>query len=186
MGKKRLTKKELFLKLAKPNKNGKSRWVNVSEFVDEYADLKLGNGGSWNRKEGGLAKQYIVETDKSKTPGNSIDRIRLNGLNNSDYSQNIKASIKNEIKKHRCVILGTSNPEVDHKNGLKNDPRVMKNIDQRITDFQPLSKAANNAKKQCCKVCKKTKKRFDAKTLGYPISFYKGTAKQNFKIDSYL
>lgn len=96
-----------------------------------------------------------------------------------DYSQHINASIKRHIKKQRCVILGTSNPEVDHKNGMKNESRVMRNEDQRLSDFQPLSKAANDAKRQFCKECIRTGIRYDAKKLGYPISFYKGGANHN-------
>lgn len=73
------------------------------------------------------------------------------------------------------MVLGTSNPEVDHKNGWKNNMDVMKNLStQRYEDFQPLSKAANDAKRQFCKECRKCGKRYDAKQLGYPISFYKG------------
>lgn len=79
-----MTKTELFLKLAAPDKNGVSRWVYVSEFVGEYADLTFGNGASWARKESTLAKKYNVEFYKKDTPGNSIDRIRLNGFNNGD------------------------------------------------------------------------------------------------------
>ena len=45
---------------------------------------------------------------------------------------------------------------------------------QKLEDFQPLSKAANDAKRQFCKECRRTNKRFDAKKLGYPISFYAG------------
>lgn len=137
-----MTKTELFIKLAQPNENGVSRWVDISEFVGEYACLTFGNGASWARKESTLAKKYIIEFDKSITPGNGIDRIRLNGLNNGDYSQHIRADIKRTIKAQRCVVLGTSNPEVDHKNGMKNEDRVMRNEDQRLEDFQPLSKAA--------------------------------------------
>ena len=151
-----MTKTELFLKLAAPDKNGVSRWVYVSEFVGEYADLTFGNGASWARKESTLAKKYNVEFYKKDTPGNSIDRIRLNGFNNGDYSQHINASIKREIKSRRCVVLGTSNPEVDHKNGMKNEARVMKNEAQRLSDFQALSKAANDAKRQFCKECMRT------------------------------
>lgn len=170
----KITKTDLFLKLAQPDQNGVSRWVSVNEFVNEYADLKFGNGASWARKESTLAKQYIIEFDKSVTPGNSIDRIRLNGFNNGGYSQHIRADIKKAIQSQRCVILGTSNPEVDHKNGLKNEDRVMKNEDQKLSDFQPLSKAANDAKRQFCKECKRTHKRYDAKLLGYPMSYYQG------------
>ena len=57
-----MTKTELFLKLAAPDKNGVSRWVYVSEFVGEYADLTFGNGASWARKESTLAKKYNVES----------------------------------------------------------------------------------------------------------------------------
>ncbi len=42
------SKKELFLELAQPNKNGMSRWVSVTEFVGKYQGLQLGNGGSWS------------------------------------------------------------------------------------------------------------------------------------------
>lgn len=174
-----MTKTELFIKLAQPNENGVSRWVDVSEFVGEYACLTFGNGASWARKESMLARKYVIEFDKSITPGNGIDRIRLNGLNNGDYSQHIRADIKRTIKAQRCVVLGTSNPEVDHKNGMKNEDRVMRNEDQRLEDFQPLSKAANDAKRQYCKECRRTGIRYDAKKLGYPMSYYKGGATHN-------
>ncbi|HIU82191.1 MAG TPA: restriction endonuclease [Candidatus Ornithoclostridium faecavium] len=171
-----MTKTELFIQLAQPDANGMSRWVSASEFVGQYADLKFGNGASWARKESTLAKKYIIEFDKSITPGNGIDRIRLNGFNDGDYSQHIRADIKRAIKARRCVVLGTSNPEVDHKNGMKNEARVMRNEDQRLEDFQPLSKAANDAKRQYCKECMRTGIRYDAKKLGYPMSYYKGAA----------
>ena len=174
-----MTKTELFIKLAQPDENGISRWVDIGEFVGEYACLTFGNGASWARKESMLARKYVIEFDKSITPGNGIDRIRLNGLNNGDYSQHIRADIKRTIRAQRCVVLGTSNPEVDHKNGMKNEDRVMRNEDQRLEDFQPLSKAANDAKRQYCKECRRTGIRYDAKKLGYPMSYYKGGATHN-------
>lgn len=179
-----MTKTELFVELAEPNEEGISRWVSVLEFVGDYASLTFGNGASWARKESTLAKKYIIEFDKSITPGNGIDRIRLNGFNNGDYSQHIRADIKREIKKRRCVVLGTSNPEVDHKNGMKNEDRVMRNEEQRLEDFQPLSKAANDAKRQFCKECRRTGIRYDAKLLGYPMSYYQGGAEHNFEEDA--
>ena len=174
-----MTKTELFIQLAQPNSNGISRWVSVSEFVGEYACLTFGNGASWARNESTLAKKYVIEFDKSISSGNGIDRIRLNGFNSSDYSQYIRADIKKAIKARRCVVLGTSNPEVDHKNGMKNEGRVMRNENQRLEDFQPLSKAANDAKRQFCKECRQTGIRYDAKLLGYPISYYSGVAEHH-------
>lgn len=179
-----MTKTELFLELANPNKDGVSRWVSISEFVGEYRHLTFGNGASWARKESALAKKYIIEFDKSITAGNSIDRIRLNGFNNDEFSQHIRSDIKKAIKSQRCVVLGTSNPEVDHKNGMKNESRVMKNENQKLSDFQPLSKAANDAKRQFCKECKKNKIRYDAKKLGYPMSYYAGEAHHNNEEDA--
>ena len=169
-----MTKNELFLDIAKPDENGVSRWVRISEFTGPYSSLAFGNGASWARKESTLAKKYIVEFDKSLTPGNGIDAIRLNGRTDNKYSQHIRADIKREIGSQKCCVLGTSNPEVDHKNGMKNEDRVMMNQDQQLSDFQPLSKAANDAKRQFCKECMQTGKRFDAKKLGYPMSYYSG------------
>lgn len=174
-----MTKTELFIELAQPNCNGVSRWVSINEFVGKYSCLTFGNGASWARKESTLAKKYIIEFDKSITSGNGIDRIRLNGFCNGKYSQHIKTEIKKIIKSQRCVVLGTSNPEVDHKNGMKNEDRVMCNENQRLEDFQPLSKAANDAKRQYCKDCRRTGMRYDAKNLGYPMSYYEGSSKHN-------
>ena len=126
-----------------------------------------------------MAKNYKIEFDKKLTPGNSIDAIRLTGFNEDSYSQYIRADIKREIKSRRCVVLGTSNPEVDHKNGMKNESRVMQNENQKISDFQPLSKAANDAKRQYCKECRESGIRYDAKLLGYPMSYYHGVANHN-------
>lgn len=174
-----MTKTGLFIQLAQPDSNGVSRWVSVSEFAGEYACLTFGNGASWARKESTLAKKYVIEFDKSITSGNGIDRIRLNGFNDGDHSQYIRADIKKAIKTRRCVVLGTSNPEVDHKNGMKNEGRVMRNENQCLEDFQPLSKAANDAKRQFCKECRQTGIRYDAKLLGYPISYYSGVAEHH-------
>ena len=174
------TKIELFEELAQVDENGCSRWVSVDEFVGKYQGLQLLNGAGWSRDDGPFGRKYIVERDKSKTPGNCTDAIRTVGFNTGDpYSAYIDPVIKRRIQAQRCVILGTSNPEVDHKNGLKNEGRVMLNENQRYEDFQPLSKAANDAKRQYCKECRLTGIRYDAKRLGYPMSYYKGEAHHN-------
>lgn len=177
-----MTKTELFLELAKPNKNGISRWVSISEFVGKFKDLQLGNGGSWCRKSSSLAKKYIVEFDKSITKGNSIDRIRLNGLNTEkSFNQAIRQDIKDFYKNKNCVMLGINGNsentkiEIDHKDGRKNDLRVSDIKTQKLEDFQPLCKAANDAKRQICKKCVATGKRWNAKNLkGNPYPFYDG------------
>lgn len=173
------TKIELFEELAGIDENGCSRWVNVEEFKGEYAGLQLLNGAGWSRDDGPFGKKYLIERDKSITPGNKTDAIRTVGFNNGDYSQYIRADIRKIIQNQRCVVLGTSKPEVDHKNGMKNESRVMRNENQQLSDFQPLSKAANDAKRQYCKECIKTGIRYDARQLGYPMAYYKGVAQHN-------
>lgn len=176
------SKKELFLNLAKPNEKGVSRWVMTSEFVGVYKDLQLGNGGSWCRASSNLAKIYIVEFDKSKTSGNSIDAIRLNGFNKKvHFNQGIREDIKNFYKDKKCVMLGVCGKsentkiEIDHKNGCKDDFRISDKKSQKLDDFQPLCKAANDIKRQICKTCKETNKRWNAKNIsGNPYSFYAG------------
>jgi len=177
-----MTKTELFIKLANPNKNGESRWVSATEFVGEYADLQLGNGGSWCRASSSLAKKYIIEFDKSITKGNSIDAIRLRGLRKEEsFNQNIRQDIRDFYKTQRCVMLGVrgfsenTKIEIDHKDGRKEDWRVSNYATQSLNDFQPLCKAANDVKRQICKVCKQTGKRWDAQNIkGNPYSFYEG------------
>lgn len=50
----------LFLELAKPDELGFSRIVAVNEFIGKYEKLQFGNGGSWIRKDGSLAKHYNI------------------------------------------------------------------------------------------------------------------------------
>ena len=115
-----MTKKELFLQLAKPDENGVSRWVAVTEFTGQYSDLKLGNGGSWLRATSSLAKEYIVETDKTITSGVSIDAIRLNGFNEENvFSQAIRQDIKDYYKNQRCVMLGVRGISENTKKQVK-------------------------------------------------------------------
>ncbi len=174
-----MTHMQLFEKLASPDKHGFSRWVSVKEFVGEYEKLKIGNGLSWGRDSSSLAKKYKIEKEKK---GHKILKIRLNGFNNSKvFNQTIRKDIKDFYKNQNCVMLGINGNsintkiEVDHKDGRKDNDRVSNMKTQKVEDFQPLSKAANDAKRQICKNCKATNKRWNAKNLkGNPYSFYEG------------
>jgi len=161
-----------FLKLFPPDKNGKhADYIPVAKLP---SDLQFGNGRDWARDGSRFAQTFIVDLDKKNGKENGkILGVKLNGFNEDENtSQQIATWIKNDVSKRPCVILGTtSRVEVDHKAGLKNDLRVMGDVKtQRLDDFQPLSKTANVVKRQRCRECKKTRKRFDATTLGYPIS----------------
>lgn len=98
------TKIELFEELARPDENGNSRWVSVDEFVGKYQGLQLLNGAGWSRDDGAFGRKYIVERDKSRTPGNKTDAIRTAGYNNGDYSQHIRADKKRDFKPKMCCF----------------------------------------------------------------------------------
>lgn len=176
------SKIDLFLELAKPDENGISRWVFVDEFVGDYSSLVLGNGFSWGRKSSPLQKKYIVKVRRDKTPGNGVDGIKLDGFNKKEhFSQIIRKDIVDTIRRQKCVMLGVNGRsentsiEVDHKDGRKEDMRVSDKSTQRLEDFQPLCKAANDIKRQICKNCKMTDKRWDATNIkGNPYPFYEG------------
>ena len=181
---------ELFLELACPDENGVSRWVDTSEFKWKYSELELLNWLSWGRRSSWLAKKYNIEVDKNQTPWVKIDRIRLNWFNISNskhISQAIRSDIKKEIWSKRCVVLWTNRScdhktEVDHKDGRKNNPEVMNTKTQKLEDFQPLSKPANDAKRQFCKECANTWLRYDAKQLWYTVSVVEWELKYDEKL----
>ncbi|MGZ9734629.1 hypothetical protein [Flavobacterium sp. GNP002] len=146
---KKNSKPYLFFELAKPDINGQSRIVSVEEFKGEFEKLKMGNGGDWCRSDSSLAQKFIVVRNKNK---NSICSVQLFGLNTKNQiKKNIRADIKVQITKMRCAILDISSVEVDHKDGHRDDFNNFQIENQKIDQFQPLSKAANNAKKNIVK-----------------------------------
>ena len=162
-----------FLKLAKPDpESGYSKPVPIN--ILEANGLGFGNGGSWCRDDSSLGKIYNIERIKQ---GNRIIAVQLNGKRKNPIGKNIPTEIRKQIHKQRCKVLGTSKPECDHKDGRRDDPRLNDPELVTIEDFQPLSKAANNAKKQHCKNCRETNKRFDAKQLGYSVSQWAGNGR---------
>lgn len=87
----------------------------------------------------------------------------------------ISKKIKENLSKSKCVFTGTKNNiEIDHKNGRYNDEKVLDVSTQTTEDFQPLTKIANNIKREVCKKCIETGHKFDAKELGFKISNLNG------------
>lgn len=187
-----MKKFELFKKLSNCNDYVISNIVNVNMFKNEYSSLKLGNGGSWCRFDSKVAKKYKLMTynefgklrcsweadnyeisklnNEIKKLGvdfynkNSILFIKLCGFQNLDcINRSVRSDIKNIIQSLPCVHCGTtSNIEVDHKNGLYNDKRVLNINTQRLEDFQPLCKHCNDLKRQTIKEMKNTGIRYPA------------------------
>ena len=170
----------LFLELAEPDVDGFSRRVYATEFDGPYQRLRLGNGGSWCRDDGPLAREFNIQRIKEK---GKIIAVQLHGRKKQPILKPIPANIKAAITAQRCAVLNTSNPECDHKDGRRDDPRLNDPALVTIDDFQPLSKAANNAKRQACRECRETGQRFDATVLGFTVAqipgkgngFYRGS-----------
>ena len=172
-----------------------TRFVNVSEFVNKFADLKLGNGGGWSRLDGSFGKKYRVCTIKcngkiifspncsdedkakvekefseinfAKKKGNGITFIKIIGIPKTDdkSTRSIRSDIRAHFANKCCVTCGDSNIEIDHKNGEYNNPRVNTTATQTIDDFQALCKHCNDMKRQTYVWQKKNNKRYPATNI---------------------
>lgn len=161
-----------FIDFAQPTETGFTKEILLSDLILLDDGFRLGNGGSWCREDGPLKKFNIIRTKK----GNKIYSIRLDGFNKNYKDRKIRPDIRTKIVKSPCAILHiNSNIECDHKDGMYDDNRVSDVKTQEVSDFQPLSKAANGAKRTHCKNCIKSGKRFDAKLLGYSESYTEGS-----------
>lgn len=156
------------------NSQGFSKSVSITELETIHHSFHTTNGGDWCRsKQSYLGKKYIIKRSHYK---GSISEVKCDGLQKENFAkQNIRPDIQKAITKERCAILDIStNIECDHKDGKKDDSRLNSLEEQQLQDFQPLCKTANMAKKSHCKKCKEEGKRYDAKRLGYSVSFLYG------------
>jgi len=172
-----------FLQLSQYDPESKrSRVVCCDEFTGEYQTLENKNGGGWCRFDGTFGKKYKAVTVKkngnikyswdvesyerdeihSMIPefegkGNGIHYIFIYGEQNLNAGRPIGQAIRDALSNKPCVHCGsTSNIEIDHKNGLYNDPRVLNVHTQTVDDFQPLCKHCNDQKRQTIKKMKET------------------------------
>ena len=154
---------------------GFSPSVPMDELKKYHHSFHTTNGGDWCRSnQSYLGKKYNIVRSND---GRRINAIKTDGYNKlTKINQNIRSDILKNIQSQRCSILDIStNIECDHKDGMKDDWRLNDKSNQRLEDFQPLSKTANDAKRQHCKKCIETGKRYDAKNLGYKESYIYGT-----------
>lgn len=166
--------KEIFLCVNPPDEDGFSKEISIEELMNYNIGFRTTNGGDWCRSnQSAIGKEFNVVRIKEK---GKIAAIRLDGYNKRlTINQSIRADIVREISAKRCAILDVgTNIEVDHKNGKKDEHYMNDMANQSLDDFQPLSKAANDAKRSHCKTCVTTGKRYDAKRLGYSVSYTKG------------
>jgi hypothetical protein len=149
-------------------KDGHSRIVPIAEL--EAAGLGLGNGGGWCRDDGPLGSRFNIHR---KLAGGRIASVQLTGYKKNAFVNKIDPDIVKAYKGDWCRVLATHQRlEIDHKDGRKDDYRLHEH--NSLDDFQPLSKPANIAKRDHCKKCAATGRRFDARQLGYSVAQTKG------------
>ena len=171
------SKAALFLELAQPDSLGFSRPVPVTEFAGRYDRLQFGNGGDWIRKDASLAKRYNIRRHPEGT--GKITHVELQGFKKVVIQKSIPKDIRQKITERRCVVLATGSTQCDHKDGRLDNPRLSDASQVTMDDFQPLSRSANDAKRQHCLECRISGNRFDAKRLGYSVSQVRGDGKYN-------
>lgn len=165
---------------------GFSPSVSMEELIKLHHSFHTTNGGDWCRSnQSYLGRKYNIVREKNK--GKGIISVKTDGYNKkTTINQSIRTDILKNIQAKRCVILDIgTNIECDHKDGMKDDWRLNDKSCQKIEDFQPLSKTANDAKRQHCIKCKETGKRYDAKRLGYKESYIYGSEESKTCVGCY-
>jgi len=98
---------------------------------------------------------------------NGIKYIKICGKRDGiSINRRIRKDIIDYYKYKKCVHCGTShNIEIDHKNGLYNDSRVLNLKTQNLDDFQPLCRHCNQIKRQSIIKMKNSNKRQSIKEI---------------------
>lgn len=155
--------------------SGFSREVSIEELQNIHHCFATSNGCQWARSDTGyLGNRYII---KRVQVGGRVSSIKLDGLNlnSTRKKRDIRSDIRKKLENEPCRILDVcSQIEIDHKSGKYNELSNQDKDTQKESDFQPLSKAANDAKRTHCKKCIATGKRYDARRLGYKEGFIVG------------
>lgn len=165
--------------------NGISPEVTIDDLCKINTNFRSTNGCQWARSDNSaLGKVYKIVRTKKK---NAVYSVKLDGFNTrAKRNRAIRKDIVDAISKQRCVVLDVGvNIEVDHKNGRYDDENVANLETQTLDDFQPLSKAANDAKRTHCTQCLKVQKRYNAQRLGYSAGWTQGDENDSVCVGCY-
>lgn len=151
-------------KIATIQKNGKINYLwEQTEEEEKIIELEFAKNKIKDGNKSGIVSIGIFGVSDDKKKG----------------TRNIHNKIKTYFKNKSCCVCGSnSNLEIDHKNDLYNDPRVLNIKTQEQNDFQSLCKHCNDQKRQVNKKMRETGKRYSAmKILSlkiYNIDFIEG------------
>ena len=156
---------------------GWSEIIFLDDLIDAHGDVFIHNNGcQWARKGSKITNNYhfqrftAKEMDIDKYRGNKIVAYQAQGFKDDKENHSIPKEIYTKLKNEKCVILyvQTSDMEIDHKNGKYNAETYI------AEDFQRMTKAVNDAKREHCKKCNASGCRFKASVLGYSVDFIEG------------
>ena len=149
--------------------------ITIDHLETIHKDFRTKNGSQWSRDDQSyLGNKYIL---RKTYDDRGLASVRLDGPNDKSLKRkkSIRRDIVAAIKRKRCAILDVGTRiECDHKDGHYDVLENQNTSTQNVEDFQPLSKAANDAKRGHCKRCRETQKRYDATRLGYSYPFIVG------------
>lgn len=155
---------KLFLENYPVDENGHSSVALIDDLVAICSDFRTKNGCDWARTDGSwLGKRFNIAREKRK---GKVYSVQLCGYKEEEKTHSIPSAVRVALKGKPCVLLGTTtNTEIDHKDATYTTDNL------GVDDFQVLHKSVNDAKRQHCKNCRDTNKRFDATLLSFPASY---------------
>ena len=164
---------EIFLEHYPPDEKGWTEIAYREDLIKLDPKFDTKNGCSWARSDATWLRPYNIKRFSAKElggKGNKTVAFQLQGFKDVAKNRTIPIEVKKALKGKPCVVIGvvTNDMEIDHKNGKYDQESYT------INDFQPMSKAVNDAKREHCKKCNSSGCRFKATVLGYPIDFYEG------------
>ena len=150
----------------------------------EIGYFQSNNGVPYLRRESPICRKYQVQRVYDKLSGSLIG-FKLIGFNKSiQYSRSIPQEVRKATLERyncKCVLCGaTERLEVDHKNGRYNA------VTNKVDDFQILCKNCNDKKREKCKKCTASGRRYNVQeeispTL-YKVPFTHGDSKYTAKL----
>lgn len=154
---------------------GCSGWRYIADLENATGLSLRGNGSAYLQNDRGLGRLYVIEKQygTSAYGARTIESVRTIGHahhHQRHRGSSIPQAVRAWLAGKPCSFCGTTAQlEVDHRDGRK-EPMP----DPLPADFQALCKHCNGLKREACKECARSGLRFDARTLGYPISQWTG------------
>ena len=170
----KVSKSDRVKQLFRPNKNGESDWVSVSEFAE--AGLTWTTNGNMRRGVAFGMSDYKWDVKRVGGGRSAVVALRMVGRNDdTSFDQVITPSVRNHfegVTHCNLSMLPIPKPdrEVDHRFGNKSHPdyvELYKPENQTPQHFQLIHRVLNLQKRQMCIKCVENNSRPAHPTLGF-------------------